>query len=48
MPPRSLGINGLKACNVNDSLTLYLSDENRGVGFYTMRKAEMGRTNFKE
>ena len=27
-----------KACIINDSLMLNLSDKNRGVGFYTIRK----------
>lgn len=28
-----------KSCVINDSIMVYLSDENRGVGFYTLRKA---------
>ncbi len=30
-----------KSCIINDSLMLYLSDKNRGVGFYTIRKKKM-------
>lgn len=32
----------LKRCSVNDSLVFYLSDKNRGVGFYTIRVANAG------
>ena len=47
-PLRSLGNSQLKACDLNDSLTLYLTDENRGVGFYTLRKVERGITTLTE
>ena len=32
--------NILKTCSVNDSMVFYLSDKNRGVGFYTIRIAK--------
>ncbi|MES2725885.1 MAG: glycosyltransferase family 87 protein [Bacteroidota bacterium] len=32
----------LKSCSINDSLVFYLSDKNRGVGFYTIRIANAG------
>lgn len=33
----------LEACQVNDSITIYLSDLNRGVGFYTLRTLVMNK-----